>query len=169
MAINLGARKSNLPKVVSTFPSWNWTPGSALPVPYPVVYELNISENISKDVFYNGDNAFMMKSDSSHVTGDEAGINGGVISGTFSDKAEPIDHSLSVFINKREAVRCGDMFYMNNKNTIGTLICTPPPAKGAIRDSGKVAEAVKHRRCYRLWSSFDAVVYQKVSTTTCTV
>ena len=32
---------------------------------------------------------------------------------------------------------------MNNKNTIGTLICTPPPAKGAISDSGKVAEAVE--------------------------
>jgi len=141
MAMNLGARKSSLPRVIGNFPSFNWTPGVTPPVPYPVVYELDKSENISEDVFYNGANAFMMKSDSSHVTGDEAGKNGGVISGTVSDKAEPIDHSASVFINKREAVRCGDMFYMNNKNTTGTLVCVPPAPKGAITDSGKVAEA----------------------------
>jgi len=141
MAINLGARKSDLPIVVSSYPSWNWTPGNSYPVPYPVTYELNKSENVSEDVFYNGDNAFMMESDSSMVTGDEAGKNGGVISGTTSDKAEPIDHSSSVFVNGKEAVRCGDLFYMNAKNTQGTLICVPPPPKGAITDSGKAAEA----------------------------
>jgi len=57
MAINLGARKSDLPKVISSYPSWNWTPGSSYPVPYPVTYELSKSENVSEDVFYNGANA----------------------------------------------------------------------------------------------------------------
>ncbi len=141
MAINLGARKSNLPKVISSYPSWNWTPGCSSPVPYPVTYELNQSENVSENVYYNGHNAFMMQSDSSHVTGDAAGKNGGVISGTVSDKAEPIEHSDSVHVNKKEAVRCGDLFYMNAKNTQGTLVCVPPPPKGAITDSGKAAQA----------------------------
>jgi len=141
MAMNLGARKSNLPKVISNYPSWNWTPGCSNPVPYPVTYDLNKSENVSTDVFYNGDNAFMMQSDSTHVTGDEAGKNGGVLSGTVSDKAEPINHSLSVFVDRKEAIRCGDLFYMNSKNTQGTLICVPPPPKGAITDSGKAPDA----------------------------
>lgn len=141
MAINLGARKSDLPKVISSYPSWNWTPGCSNPVPYPMTYELSKSENVSGDVFYNGANAFMVKSDSSMVTGDEAGKNGGVISGTVSDKAEPIDHFSSVFVNGKEAVRCGDLFYMNSKNTQGMLVCVPPPPKGAITDSGKAPDA----------------------------
>jgi len=140
MAVNLGARRSSLPVIISNYPSWNWTPGCSSPVPYPVTFKLNESENVSKNVFYNGKNAFIMKSDSSRVTGDEAGKNGGVISGTTSKEAEPIEHSDSVLINKKEAVRCGDLFYMNHKNTQGTLVCAPPPAKGVISDSGKAVE-----------------------------
>jgi len=141
MAINLGARKSDLPMVVSSYPSWNWTPGSSNPVPYPVTYDLDESINVSEDVFYNGDNAFIMGSDSNKVTGDEAGKNGGVISATTTDKAEPREYSSSVFVNRKKAVRCGDLFNMNAKNTQGTLICVQPPLKGAITDSGKAAEA----------------------------
>jgi len=141
MAKNIGARASSLPKVISNYPSWNWTPGCSSPVPYPVTYDLDQSENVSSDVYYNGSPAFMMQSDSSHVTGDEAGKNGGVLSGTVSDKAEPIEHSSSVRVNKRQAVRCGDLFYMNSKNTQGTLVCTPPPPKGAITDTGKIPDA----------------------------
>ena len=141
MAINLGARKSSLPRVVFLYPSWNWTPGSSYPVPYPVTYDLNVSIHVSEDVFYNGNNAFTLKSDSNKVTGDEAGKNGGVLSGTTTDKAEPIQYSTSVRVNGNKAVRCGDLFYMNAENTQGTLICVQPPLKGAITDSGKAAEA----------------------------
>lgn len=141
MAINLGARKSNLPKVISSYPSWNWTPGCSSPVPYPVIHDLKISVNVSENVFYNGHNAFMRGSDSSKVKGDEAGKNGGVISGTFTAEAEAIIYSDSVYVNGKQAVRCGDTFHMNSKNTQGTLVCVPPPPKGAITDSGKAAQA----------------------------
>lgn len=141
MALNIGARRSSLPKVISNYPSWNWTPGCSSPVPYPVTYDLKESVNISPDVYYNGDNAFIMKSDSNKVRGDEAGKNGGVLSGTTSAEAEPIEHSDSVFVNGSQTIRCGDLFWMNHKNTQGTLVCAPPPPKGAITDSGKAPDA----------------------------
>lgn len=138
MADNIGARRASFPRVVSDCPSWNWTPGCSSPIPYPVTYNLSQSANISPDVRYNSDNAFIMQSHSSGVRGDEAGSKGGVISGTTSAEAEPIEHSYSVNVNHREAVRCFDKFYMNHKNTTGTLICMPPPQKGAITAKGKV-------------------------------
>ena len=141
MAINIGARRSSLPKVISQVPSFNFTPGSSLPVPYPVTYSLSISTSVSSNVRYNGSYAFMLNSDSTRVSGDEVGLKGGVISNTFGGKAEPIEFSLSVFVNKHNAVRCGDLFYMNNKNTQGTLVCVAPPQKGAITDTGKASSA----------------------------
>jgi hypothetical protein len=141
MAINLGARKSTLPKLVFSYPSWNWTPGRSKPVPYPVTYDLNVSVDVSDNVFYNKHNAFMKASHSANVIGDEAGKKGGVLSDTVSAEAEAIIYSESVKVNGRQAVRCGDLFYMNSKNTQGTLICVLPPLKGAITDSGKAPDA----------------------------
>ena len=141
MAINIGARKSGVAKIISVTPSFNITPGFPLPVPYPVVYALSDALNVSPDVHFNKDKVFTLNSDSAKVTGDELGTKGGVLSQTYCGKAEPIGHSASVYINGQNAVRCGDSFYMNNKNTIGTLICVPPAPKGAITDSGKVSSA----------------------------
>ncbi len=141
MAQNIGARKSSMPKVIGNLPSWNWTPFCCCPVPYPVSYNLSSSDIVSSNVFFNSNEAFMMRSHSNNVTGDEAGSNGGVISGTTSAKAEPIEHSDSVYINHRKAVRCGDLFYMNNKNTTGTLVCSPPPPQGEITDRGRIPNA----------------------------
>jgi len=141
MAVNIGARKSSMPRVVSSYPSWNWTPGCSSPVPYPVTYELSISQNVSPNVRYNGNYAFIMDSHSSKVEGDKAGKNGGVMSGTVSAEAEPIEHSDSVKVNSRQAVRCGDRFYMNHKNTQGVLVCSAPPVKGMISDKGKIVTA----------------------------
>lgn len=141
MADNIGARQASFPRVICSSPSWNWTPGCSSPVPYPVTYNLSQSANISGDVRFNSDWAFMMQSHSSGVSGDGAGSRGGVSSGTTSAEAEPIEHSQSVNINCRKAVRCGDRFYMNHKNTQGTLVCAPPPQKGNITDTGKISGA----------------------------
>ena len=139
MADNIGARQASFPKVIYAYPSWNWRRRCSRPIPYPVTYDLSKSANISGDVRFNSDWAFMMQSHSSGVTGDEAGNRGGVLSGTTSAEAEPIGHSRSVNINCRKAVRCGDRFYMNHKNTRGTLVCAPPPPKGDITDTGKIS------------------------------
>jgi len=141
MADNIGARQASCPRVICSSCSWNWTPGCSSPVPYLVTYDLSQSANISGDVCFNSDWAFMMQSHSSGVSGDEAGSRGGVISGTTSAEAEPIEHSQSVNINCRKSVRCGDRFYMNHKNTQGTLVCAPPPKKGDITDTGKISGA----------------------------
>ncbi len=141
MADNLGARASSMPIVISDFPSWNWTKGSSKPIPYPVTFNLSMSLEVSPNVFCNGSNAFVLASNTALVEGDKIGKIGGVISGTVSAMAEPIKHSMSVRVNKKWAVRCGDLFNMNNKNTIGTLVCPPPPSKGDITDTGKVPSA----------------------------
>ena len=141
MADNLGARKDGLPYVIHKYFSFDFTPGSPYPIPYPVANMLSDSENVSENVFYNGNAAFKADSYVTHVWGDEAGVDGGMFSGTFTQKAEPISYSMSVFVNGANAVRGYDPFYMNKKNTTGTLILIPPPAKGAITDTGKVAEA----------------------------
>jgi len=111
----LGARKDGIQVVISIIPSINYTPPARIPVPYPVNYTLEPSKNVSSNVFYNEDPAFALGSHTVHVTGDEAGSLGGIISGTTSEKAIAIEHSKTVYVNSRNAVRCDDMFCMNNK------------------------------------------------------
>jgi len=142
MAFNLGTRQSSVVKVVFFVPSWTWTQGVPLPVPYPVIKSsLKAGTDVSDDVRYNKKWAYIKDSNTQRVYADEAGKMG-VLSGVVSKKSVPLDYSQSVFIDGRNAVRCGDMAWMNNKNTIGFHICMPPVPKAAITDTGKVAEAM---------------------------
>jgi hypothetical protein len=141
MAKHIGARKCGKQMVICATPSVNKTPigNSTPPIPYPVQCTLSTSNEVSGNVFFNANEAFTLSSDSNYVIGDAAGSVGGTSSGTVSQKAEPIDSSKSVYVNKRQVVRCGDKFYMNNKNTTGTLVCSPPIVAPHITDSGKLA------------------------------
>jgi len=140
MAKQTGARKCGKQTVVHMVPSVNLTKvGSAIvPIPYPVSYDLANSREVSEDVNFNSDEAFIMGSDSNKVQGDSKGEEKGIKSGTVSGQADPIEHSSSVRINCKQAVRCGDMFYMNDKNTIGSLTCSVPVSAPKITDSGKI-------------------------------
>ena len=138
MAKQLGARKCGKQKVICLAPSVNKTGSHRIPIPYPVNYDLNNSNSTSGDVFFNSNEAFTMDSNSNKVTGDEVGSKKGVKSNTVSDKSEPIDSSSSVRVNGEWVVRCADKFYMNSKNTMGTLTCSPPPFAPAITDKGKI-------------------------------
>jgi len=138
MAKQLGARKCSKQQVICLAPSVNKTGPYKIPIPYPVVYKLNNSNSTSTNVFFNSDEAFTIKSDSNKVTGDEPGTEKGIKSNTVSDKSEPIDSSPSVKVNGKKVIRCADKFYMNSKNTMGTLICSPPPFAPAIKDNGKI-------------------------------
>ncbi len=138
MAKQLGARKCGKQQVIFLAPSVNLTGPYKVPIPYPVQYTLNSSNKTSKDVFLNGNEAFTMDCDSDKVTGDEVGTEKGIKSMTVSSKSEPIKHSSSVKVNGKKVVRCSDTFYMNSKNTMGTLVCSPPPFAPAIKDNGKI-------------------------------
>ena len=140
MAKQIGARKCGKQTVVHMAPSVNWTKigKRTVPIPYPVSYDLANSRNVSKDVNFNSNEAFIMGSGSNKVKGDAKGTKKGIKSGTVSEQADPIEHSSSVRINCKQAVRCGDMFYMNNKNTIGSLTCSAPVTAPKITDSGKI-------------------------------
>lgn len=143
MALLRGAREEGKPVVYSTIPSFNWTPGSPIPVPYPVRHDLESSVDLSEDVRYNKNWVFLLSSNTVSVTGDEAGTEGGVLSGTFTQKAEPLfsTGASSVHINGENAIRTGDIFWMNDKNTVGYL-SYEESEKDTITDEGKVENAI---------------------------
>lgn len=143
MAINLGTGQDGIIEVIFFIPSFTWTKGVPLPVPYPIVKKtLERGQNVSDDVRYNKHWAYIKDSYTKKVLLDDPGlITGGFFSATRSKKSEPLQYSDSVFVNGRNAVRGFDLAYMNNKNTIGFHIIVPPTPKPAITDTGKVAEA----------------------------
>ena len=140
MADNLGARKCSKQKVIFSSPTLNKTPvGNAQPpLPYPIQVALDASSSCSKNVNYNGKPAFTIKSDTTKVVGDAAGVLKGKDSSTVSDIAKAKDKSKSVKVNGNKTIRCADVYFMNKKNTKGSLVCSPPPSAPPITDEGKV-------------------------------
>lgn len=126
MADKFAARQCEKYTVVSLLPDVCLTPSSnGTPVPYPVDIDLSGSANVSPNVNFNDDGAFLYnQSDTVIVKNDEAGQGLGIVSGTVSEKAEAITSSESVIINGKQLVREGDLFFMNEKNTIGKLTTT---------------------------------------------
>jgi len=141
MADNLGARKCSKQKVIFKSPTKNKTPvGNAQPpIPYPIQVALDASSACSKDVNYNGKPAFTIASDTTKVIGDAAGVLKGTSSSTVSDIANAKDKSKSVFVNGKHTIRCDDDYFMNKKNTKGSLVCSPAPTAPPITDEGKIA------------------------------
>ncbi len=141
MADNFAARKSNKYEVVCLLPDVCLTPGpGGIPTPYPITIKLDGAAGVSPNVNFNGKPAFLYdQSDTVKVEGDEPGQGKGIASGTVGEKAEPISHSPSVRINKKQLVRENDLFFMNNKNTIGKLTTTESGGESHITDDGKIA------------------------------
>ena len=119
-----GLRYLHTPKVVSINPSVNLTPmgGAVVPVPYTVVGYFDESVNTTRSVRFTSDQVFTMTSFVREVHGDAPGSAGGIKSGTVSATAEPIEHSVNVRAERFHIVRHDDLFYMNNRNTIGRAI-----------------------------------------------
>ncbi|OMH25756.1 DUF4150 domain-containing protein [Motiliproteus sp. MSK22-1] len=108
------------------------------PVPFPVTETLDNTTKLSKTTRFNGNWAVLLKSHTTKVTGDQAGVAKGVKSGSVGSKAEPLEHSKSVKIEGSWLVRVGDKVHMNKKNTIGTVVFAPAPQQGAITDTGEI-------------------------------
>ena len=111
-----GARKNSVFKVVSLVPDVCKTPvgSSMVPVPYPIVGDLNNSVTLAKHVRFNGDPVFLL-SDSvvTTVTGNEPGTGGGMKSGVNRGKVRATGSSSSVRVEKKYVVRHDDTCDMN--------------------------------------------------------
>ncbi len=140
MTDKFAARKSANYKVVSLLPDVCQTPDKkGPPIPYGISIDLGGAAGVSSNVNFNGDPAFLYdQSDTVKVEGDEAGQGKGIKSGTVGAKAEPITSSSSVCINKKQLVREDDLFYMNNKNTVGKLTTSESGGGAHITDEGKI-------------------------------
>ncbi len=140
MAKQVGARQCGKQQVIHKCYCVNWTRigKHTVPVPYAVQCTLSQSKVVSGDVFFNSNKAFTLSSDTNYVKGDTKGSKKGIKSNTVGAEAEPIEHSSSVRCNCHWVVRCGDLFHMNAKNTIGNLTCSPAVSKPHITDSGKI-------------------------------
>jgi len=111
---------------------------NGVPVPFPIVENLENSVRLAQRTCFNGQWAFTFRSHTTRVTGDEAGVGKGVKSGTTGAKAEPIDHAGHARIEGHWIIRVGDRFHMNDQNTFGKLIYVPAPQAGRIRDDGRL-------------------------------
>lgn len=142
MASQFTARQNGQQRVICLSPSINKTQvGNVIvPIPYPVQQSLAKAAKVSKNVYFNREKAFTIKSHTRKVTGDAPGRLKGIISNTTGAKATPKQHSKNIRINKKWLIRCGDQFKMNKNNTMGTLVCCPPPLAPPVTDDGLIEE-----------------------------
>jgi len=140
MADKFAARKCAKYTVTSILPDVCITPNKkGSPVPFTITIDLSGAASGSKNVNFNGEPAFLYdQSDTVKVKGDKPGKGKGVKSGTVGAKAEPITHSSSVLINGKPMVREDDLFFMNNKNTIGKLGASESGSAAYITDDGMI-------------------------------
>jgi hypothetical protein len=99
---------------------------SVVPVPYPNMARSADMANGAKTVFADGNPMGHEKSYFSKSTGDEAGSNKGVSSGTHKGIAEFMGFSFDVSIEGKGVVRAFDQMIHNNRNTPPTVLLQPP-------------------------------------------
>jgi hypothetical protein len=109
--------------IISLSPDVCLTPvgSSTVPVPYSVFAYQSDDANTAATVRMTGKRAHNMGSVVTVTKGDGPGSSGGVVSGTVGAACHPKGHSATVNIQGKPALRHGDEWYMNNKNTVGKL------------------------------------------------
>ena len=107
--------------VTSIAPNVCMTPvgNTMVPIPYNVMDFAGHDNSYTPTVKLQGFACMVLRSNTRHVHGDEAGTGGGVISGTHGGICEPIGHEPTVRSEGSPMIRHGDMCWMNNRNTIG--------------------------------------------------
>ncbi len=115
-----GLRDTDEARIISLAPDVCRSPGT--PVPYPVVDFCGHDENYTPSVRFTGQKAMVMRSNTSHVHGDEPGIGKGVKSNTVGGISEPITHAAQVRAEGSHVIRHLDRFWMNNRNTVGEAV-----------------------------------------------
>lgn len=102
------------------------TPAGPVPIPYPNVAMSSDSAQTSKQVTCDGNPICLKDSNFSVSTGDEAGSNGGVVSGKIKGKAEFVLYSMDVKVEGRNVARALDIMLHNEKNTPPFPLIQPP-------------------------------------------
>ena len=124
-----GANKTADAIIISQSPDVCDTPrGSKIvAVPYPIYAKFDSAQDTSINVNFQGNAAFNFASYLPKVTGNEAGVKGGVMSGVNKGIVNPSAKSSSVRINGEWAIRNAHQMEMN---------CSAPKTKG--NTTGKV-------------------------------
>jgi hypothetical protein len=95
------------------------TPAGPVPIPYPNIASSSDAADGPATVTCDGAMPMTKGAKYSKSSGDEAGSNGGVASGTSRDAAEFMLYSFDVKFEGNGACRLGDPLFHNNKNTLG--------------------------------------------------
>jgi Domain of unknown function (DUF4150) len=98
------------------------TPAGSIPLPYPNIGKLSSAKKRTTKVFVCGAAALTKASIISSTTGDEAGLNKGVVSKKTKGKVEFTSASRKVKFQGKPALRMMDKFKANNKNAMGAIL-----------------------------------------------
>jgi Domain of unknown function (DUF4150) len=112
-----GLRDNDAARIVSLAPDVCRAPGC--PVPFPVVDFCGHDENYTPSVNFTSQRVMTMKSNTTHVHGDEPGVGKGVKSGTVGARCHPIGNADQVRAEGCNVIRHLDRFHMNDRNTVG--------------------------------------------------
>lgn len=109
--------------IVSITPDVCKTPvgSSMVPIPYSITAKQADDANTVATVRFTKKRAHNMASLVTKCTGDAPGTGTGIKSGTVGSVCHPKSHSNNVRIKGEWAIRHNDLWYMNNKNTVGKL------------------------------------------------
>ena len=102
-------------------------PAPPIPIPYPNLADLMMALESVPTVLIGGLPALNKASMVPISSGDEPGVNGGVISGTVIGPMEFVMGSMVVTIGGQPAVRLGDPIKSNKGNAFGTVLVPSQP------------------------------------------
>lgn len=118
------------------FPDACKTPAgqAVVPVPYPNTAQLDQSDmaTVSTTVFIVGKNAVTENTEITSSSGDEAGVEGGVVSGTIKGPARFRLGSSIVSIEGYAAAYCGTQIGQNGNNNNAPLGVQVTPSQGKV-------------------------------------
>ncbi|WP_374427071.1 DUF4150 domain-containing protein [Paracoccus sp. (in: a-proteobacteria)] len=119
-----GSRDTGEGLIISCTPDVCKTPvGSSLvPIPYSIYARQGDDANTAPTVRFTGLRAHNMTSMTTCCMGDEPGTGLGIKFGTVGSVCNPKSHAKTVRIEGKMAVRHGDEWWMNSKNTVGKLV-----------------------------------------------
>lgn len=148
-----GLRDTDQALIISLAPDVCRSPGT--PIPYPVVDFCGHDENYTPSVRFTGQKAMVMRSNTSHVHGDEPGIGKGVVSNTVGGISEPITHAAQVRAEGSPVIRHLDRFHMNNRNTVGeALFIRDTATYPAPKDDDPLPGSIKLADASGGWAQF---------------
>ena len=101
------------------FPDVCKTPPLQIPVPYVNIGKSSDTVKGPKTVKTDGEMPMVKNAQYSVSTGDEAGVAGGIISGTIKGVCEFMMYSFDVKFEGRNVCRLGDPLFHNKKNIMG--------------------------------------------------